>query len=111
MTKADYPSITKVEGVCGGKAIIRGTRITVRHIATLIQEGVSVDAILETYPHLTRSQVNDALRYYDDHRSEIDAEIKENRIENMLKKYGAAMDERGIVHFPGQGKVDGRGMA
>ena len=30
--RTPYPHIVKIEGVCGGEAIIEGTRIAVRHI-------------------------------------------------------------------------------
>ena len=111
MMKGDYPSIVKVEGICGGKAIIGGTRIAVHHIVTMWQNGTSVEAMQETYPHLTRNQLLDALRYYTEHYTEIDADIKANQIENVLEQYGAVMDERGVVHFPERGKADGRGTA
>ena len=100
MQKTDYLSIVKVEGICGGKAIIEGTRITVRHIVVMVKAGDSTDEILQFYPHLKPVQINDAIRYYHNHWDEIETEIKENRIENVIKKHGAVMDEKGIVRFP-----------
>ncbi|MDQ3040992.1 MAG: DUF433 domain-containing protein [Acidobacteriota bacterium] len=40
-----------------GKPVIKGTRITVELILGKIAEGISVDEILSSYPHLTREQV------------------------------------------------------
>ena len=40
-----------------GKPVIKGTRITVELILEKIGGGASVDAILSSYPHLTREQV------------------------------------------------------
>jgi uncharacterized protein (DUF433 family) len=40
-----------------GKPVIKGTRITVELILGKIAEGVSVDEILASYPHLTREQI------------------------------------------------------
>ena len=97
--QTDFPSIVKVKDICHSKAIIEGTRITVRHIVVMLQSGDSVDDILQVYPHLKSAQVHDAIRYYHDYSNEIEREIKENRIENVLKEYDAIMDERGIVHL------------
>lgn len=40
-----------------GKPVIKGTRITVELILEKIANGDSVEAILSSYPHLTREQV------------------------------------------------------
>ena len=40
-----------------GKPVIKGTRITVELILEKIASGESVEAILSSYPHLTREQV------------------------------------------------------
>jgi uncharacterized protein (DUF433 family) len=40
-----------------GKPVIKGTRITVELILEKIANGESVEAILSSYPHLTREQV------------------------------------------------------
>ena len=47
----------------GGKACIRGTRVTVGMIMMLISEGMSVDDILDDYPYLTKADVAEALKY------------------------------------------------
>ncbi len=40
-----------------GKPVVKGTRITVELILEKIGNGETVDAILSSYPHLTREQV------------------------------------------------------
>ena len=50
-------------GVCSGKPVIRGTRILVRNILGMIAGGYTVDRVLESYPELTREDVNAALEY------------------------------------------------
>jgi len=47
--------------ICGGKPVIRGTRILVRNILGMIAGGYSVERILESYPELTREDVSAAL--------------------------------------------------
>ncbi|MEQ1884144.1 MAG: DUF433 domain-containing protein [Bryobacteraceae bacterium] len=49
--------------ICGGKPVIRGTRIMVRNILGMIAGGYTVDKILQSYPELTREAVNAALEY------------------------------------------------
>ena len=49
--------------ICGGKPVIRGTRIMVRNILGMVAGGYTVDRILAAYPDLTRDDVNAALEY------------------------------------------------
>jgi uncharacterized protein (DUF433 family) len=45
--RTPYPHIVKIEGVCGGEAIIEGTRIAVWHIVGYYHKvGMSVKEIL-----------------------------------------------------------------
>ena len=49
--------------ICGGKPVIRGTRIMVRNILGMVAGGYTVDRILGSYPELTRDDVSAALAY------------------------------------------------
>ena len=55
--------ITQNATVMGGKACIRGLRVTVGMIVGQIGAGLSVDEILQDYPYLEREDVLQALRY------------------------------------------------
>jgi uncharacterized protein (DUF433 family) len=55
--------ITQQPGVMGGKACIRGMRVTVGMIVGQIGVGYSVDQILADYPYLEREDIMQALRY------------------------------------------------
>ena len=46
-----------------GKPVIKGTRITVELIVRRLSEGMSVDELLEAYPHLSRDDIMAALSY------------------------------------------------
>jgi uncharacterized protein (DUF433 family) len=71
--RTEHPHIVKIEGVCGGEAIIEGTRIAVWHVVDFYYRvGLSVEEILLDWDALTPAQVFDALAYYHDHREEID---------------------------------------
>jgi uncharacterized protein (DUF433 family) len=96
----EHPHIERRPGVCGGAPIIRGTRITVRHIAVLYKDGAGVEEVLATYPHLQASWVHDAISYFLDHREEIEREIEANRIDEVLARTGGVIDDKGVVRFP-----------
>jgi uncharacterized protein (DUF433 family) len=49
--------------ICGGKPVIRGTRIMVKNILGLVAGGYTVNRIIETYPELAKEMVEAALEY------------------------------------------------
>jgi len=55
--------ITQEPGIMGGKACVRGMRVTVGMIVGQIGAGRSVDEILVDYPYLEREDIMQALRY------------------------------------------------
>ena len=55
--------ITQQPDVMGGKACIRGMRVTVGMIVGQIGAGHTIDEILTDYPYLEREDVLQALRY------------------------------------------------
>lgn len=73
-----YPRLTTNPRILGGVPIVRGTRLPVRAIAFLWRETGERARILEDYPHLALADVDDAIRYYEDHRAEVDADILDN---------------------------------
>ncbi len=58
-----FDRITQEPGVMGGKACIRGMRVTVGMIVGQIGVGHSIEEILADYPYLEREDVLQALRY------------------------------------------------
>jgi uncharacterized protein (DUF433 family) len=59
----EFRRITQDPAVMGGKACIRGQRVTVGMIVGQIGAGRSIDALLADYPYLAREDVLEALRY------------------------------------------------
>jgi uncharacterized protein (DUF433 family) len=55
--------ITQNPAVMGGKACIRGMRVTVSMIVGQIGAGHSIEQVLSDYPYLEREDVLQALRY------------------------------------------------
>jgi uncharacterized protein (DUF433 family) len=58
-----FERVTRDPNVMGGKACIRGMRITVGMIVRQIGAGHSIDAVLLDFPCLEREDIQDALRY------------------------------------------------
>lgn len=60
----DYKErITTDPNIMLGKPIIKGTRITVELILRKLSEGMTIDELLEAYPHLTKDDILAALSY------------------------------------------------
>ena len=55
--------VTQQPQVMGGRACIRGMRVTVGMIVGMIGAGHSVEEVLAYYPYLEREDVMQALRY------------------------------------------------
>ena len=55
--------ITQRPDTMGGKASIRGTRVTVGMVVGQIGAGRSVEDVLADYPYLEREDILQALRY------------------------------------------------
>lgn len=55
--------ITQQPEVMGGKACIRGTRVTVGMLVNQIGAGHSVEEVLADFPYLEREDIMQALRY------------------------------------------------
>ena len=90
LKKITHPYITRDESICGGSAIIEGTRIRVLDIAIEYDRlGYSPDHIIDLHPHLSLEQVHDALSYYYENRHDLDQENEsvKIRIEEISKKY------------------------
>jgi len=59
----DLDRITFDPDVMGGRACIRGMRITVSLIVNLVANGMSVEEIIEAYPYLEPDDIQQALQY------------------------------------------------
>lgn len=59
----EEPLIVSDPRVMVGKPVIKGTRITVEHILNEVANGLTIDQILNEYPHLSRQGIVAALHY------------------------------------------------
>ncbi len=58
-----FDRITFDTNVMGGRACIRGMRITVSLVVNLVANGMTVEDILDAYPDLEPDDVRESLQY------------------------------------------------
>lgn len=58
-----FDRITQDPNVMGGKACIRGMRVTVGMVVGQIGSGRTIEELLKDYPYLEREDVLQALKY------------------------------------------------
>jgi uncharacterized protein (DUF433 family) len=73
--------IIESPGICGGRARIAGTGVSIRRIAGWYRMGRSPEEIADQYGHLNLAQVHAALAYYHANRNQIDQELAEEEAE------------------------------
>lgn len=59
----DFDRITFDPHIMGGRACIRGMRVTVSLIVNLVANAMSVEEIIDAYPYLEPEDINQALKY------------------------------------------------
>lgn len=94
----EHPHVTRTPDVCGGRAVVRGTRIPVKVLVRYHQMGYTSTEILSGHAGLTPAQLYDALSYYYDHQAEIEADIKANELPALLERFDMKMDADGVLH-------------
>lgn len=97
----DHPHITQTPGVCGGRPVVRGTRIPVKVLVRYHQMGYTSTEILSGHTGLTPAQLYDALSYYYDHQAEIEADIKADELPALLERFDMETDADGVLHPSG----------
>ena len=58
-----FDRITFDPKIMGGRACIRGMRITVSLVVNLVANGMTTEEILKEYPHLEAEDIRQALQY------------------------------------------------
>ncbi|NJD67961.1 MAG: hypothetical protein C3F12_10910 [Candidatus Methylomirabilota bacterium] len=59
----EFDRITFDPSVMGGRACIRGMRVTVSLVINLVANGMTQDEILKAYPYLEPEDIRQALQY------------------------------------------------
>jgi uncharacterized protein (DUF433 family) len=60
---AEFKRITRNPNVMGGKACIRGMRVTVGMIVGQIGEGATIEHLLSEFPYLEREDITESIKY------------------------------------------------
>lgn len=72
------PGVVHTPSVCGGRARLAGTRITVWGLVEHRRGGLDDSAILGVVPGLTAAQLAACWAYADEHPQEIEADLRAN---------------------------------
>jgi len=82
-TEILHPYVTSRKDIGAGSPIIAGTRTKIANIVAYYKLGLSPEELARELPHLSLSQIHDALSFYYEHRQEIDREIEEELEEKV----------------------------
>jgi uncharacterized protein (DUF433 family) len=64
MSAVNYAErIVRDPGICGGEAIFKGTRVTLRTVLASLAEGDSMETILASFPSLSPEDVRAAIAF------------------------------------------------
>lgn len=77
MTQTAYKHITLTDD---GRPVIEGTGFKIKQlVGEMLAYNLSPSDLFDQHPQLTLAQIYSALAYYEDHRDQIDDEIREGR--------------------------------
>jgi uncharacterized protein (DUF433 family) len=76
--KPQRTQITRDPLVCGGEPTVEGTRVPVSSIVVQWRVYHDMDSLRDAFPHVDASAIAAALKYYENHRAEIDKLIEES---------------------------------
>src|SRR5690242_4629182 len=97
--RTEHPHIVRNSDVCGGRAVIAGTRLSVEFIVAQLAAGDSTGDLITSYPDLTRASIFDALSFYYDHQAEIDESIAKSHPEMVATTHSLEIAADGRVSF------------
>ena len=63
MNPTYFDTIVRDPHICGGEAVVRGTRVPVRTILASLAEGAWIDEILADFPTLNEGQVRAVITF------------------------------------------------
>lgn len=87
----------------GPQAYLRGTRVAVRHVAAFLKIGQTAEEIIQTgLPHLSPAAIYEAIAYFYDHQTEIEAELTANTQEGVLSQLSKELSPEQYAHLTGQ---------
>ena len=93
---SDTARIVATPGTCGGKPRIDGHRIRVQDVMIWVERmGMTTEQIVEEHPGLTPAQVEAAIRYFAQHRDEIEAHLRrDEELADELERFPGSLLNR-----------------
>jgi uncharacterized protein (DUF433 family) len=73
-----FTHITRNPAILGGEPVVAGTRVPVRAIVLTHRYAPDDEYIYAAYPFVSRTDIDEALAYYEAYRDEIDEYIADN---------------------------------
>lgn len=102
-SEKSFPNIEVVKFTGGSSAVIRGTRVPVHILIGYLLIGETPETIAkEIVPHVTLSQVYEAMYYYLTHQAEIDKERAENTEDASRRILRKALGEKKYREITGE---------
>ena len=102
-SEKSFPNIEVVKFTGGSSAVIRGTRVPVHILIGYLLIGETPETIAkEIVPHITLSQVYEAMHYYLIHQAEIDKEREENTEDASRRMLRKALGEKKYREITGK---------
>lgn len=92
-----HPYIRTDRKIRGGEPVISGTGIRVLDIAVRYEiMGMTPEDIIVAFPHLSLSQIHDALSYYYEHKNDIDKgwKLEIQEVDLMRRKYTSVLESK-----------------
>ena len=79
ITQTNFPFIEIAKFASGPRAVLSGTRVPVSVVIGYLLAGETLNTVIEKIlPHVTLTQIRDAILYYQAYRGQIDEERREN---------------------------------
>ena len=79
-------------GVCGGRPVLRGTRITMQSVvAAHVFHKIPIEELAQDHPHIPIAALYAVIAYYYSHQAEMDAEeeAEEREVLATARRLGA----------------------
>jgi uncharacterized protein (DUF433 family) len=83
--RTEHPHVTRDKQ---GRPLVGSVRLQLHILAEYWRLGWSLDELAAGYPFLSMAEILDALSYYMDHRDEVEALIRANRLPEQTAPNG-----------------------
>jgi uncharacterized protein (DUF433 family) len=79
-----FHHIVRRPEILGGEPVVAGTRVSVRAVVLMHRLYKDVAGVQRALPHLSQADIEEALKYYESDRAEIERYIAQNDVDEDL---------------------------